>query len=751
MPEMILYSFSLHLKQTHMKAFKLSCLIAILSLLPYLGKAQVTPTRSMQKTIDKLRSDPDFASTEVPEKWKNESAVILAKSFDYKIKLDAWGFLDERIYFHKRIKLMDSLAVRAFYPENILEYSIDFSVTTALFGMDIIKQDGTVNSLPVQTIVTTKDSVRLKAGDFSIIAVSKLTHEITLPELEIGDIVDYFIICTSSSNLATEWKLEPEEYQMTFWLFRGKNFSMVDPLHRTHPVFYKLTECYPIVKQKFCIFPSTWMRLNSRSVNGAPMLFPVEKKGDTYYSLVTENIEKDNDKLWIYPYRNYPAVKFQTFYFSNKELNRIDFLKYFVKSPKQNNYYLDLLHSDELVKEIYATSSLFDDDLVLHTTQSLNSNFKKNTPADTIVKYAYNYMCKYNTRYDRDLFGRNIFILSLSKVLASKKIPHDLVITIPNHVSDIKDLILPSELAYLIRVKGSPDYLIGDNYPTTSYKSVHSEYQGNNAFAIGNPKTVSDPKIERIVIPVDKPDVNVQTCSINIMMSRNNPETLQIELQKSLKGYFNESELEYEITEVKPSDEIISYKYSNPPMVLKKTSEQLKAEYEPVLRDKYESKFSDGEDFKFDSFSIKKIEKPGKPVELEYGFNFESRALVEKADSDYLVSIGRLIASKPELTKEVLDRSADLFIPSACTDRYNITFEIPEGYKVNGIDNLNSRITNPSGGFISKSEIQGNNLIITTEQYFNHNYEKAADWPRLVELLEASFNFTQRQILLEKQ
>jgi hypothetical protein len=489
-----------------MKNFKNPCLILIFLLLSYLVTAQITPSRSVQKVIDKLQSDPDFTDTEVPEKWKNESAVILAKSFDYQIKMNAWGALVEKINLHERIKLMDSLALKAFYPENILDYSgLDFSVTSALIGMNIIKPNGEKKSMPIQDFITTRDSTLVKGGNYSILRTSKIHNEISLPELEIGDIVDYFIMCKSASNLATMWHLSPEEYSMTYWLFTGKNFSIVDPLHRTHPVYYTLTDNYPIVKQKMGLYPSTWMRLNARAINGAPMLFPVKKEGDTWYTLSSEGMEKENINLQSNPYRNFPTVKFQTFYLSNKEIKRINFLKFFIKPPKQINYYLDFRHADLLVKEIYKTKSLFDFHLVSETMNYLRNNFKKNVPADTVVKYTCNYLYAHMIEKDSSLFSRNRFILTLSKVLESRKIQHDLIITVPKNISDISDLMMPAEMAFLIRIKGNPDYFVGNNFPAPKFTSIHSDYQGNNAYAISNPKLSSAPVIQRIVIPVDKP------------------------------------------------------------------------------------------------------------------------------------------------------------------------------------------------------------------------------------------------------
>lgn len=72
-----------------------------------------TPTkiRSIREKMWGLE-DADFKATAVPAKWKNESAVVLCRSFEYQVKKPAVAsYVNENLYTRNRIKLQDQSAV----------------------------------------------------------------------------------------------------------------------------------------------------------------------------------------------------------------------------------------------------------------------------------------------------------------------------------------------------------------------------------------------------------------------------------------------------------------------------------------------------------------------------------------------------------------------------------------------------------------------------------------------------------------
>jgi len=79
-----------------------------------------------------------------------------------------------------------------------------------------------------------------------------------------------------------------------------------------------------------------------------------------------------------------------------------------------------------------------------------------------------------------------------------------------------------------------------------------------------------------------------------------------------------------------------------------------------------------------------------------------------------------------------------------------ISFTIPDGYKAVGIQNLNMNIDNETGTFAVQASVEGNTLSILVKKLYKQVTVKKEDWPKLLEMLDAAFNFSQKKILLKK-
>jgi hypothetical protein len=66
------------------------------------------------------------------------------------------------------------------------------------------------------------------------------------------------------------------------------------------------------------------------------------------------------------------------------------------------------------------------------------------------------------------------------------------------------------------------------------------------------------------------------------------------------------------------------------------------------------------------------------------------------------------------------------------------------------MEEITTRKTNKTGLFASSAAVKGNVLTITLYRVYNNNFEKAADWPLLKELMDAASAFNDQKILLEK-
>jgi hypothetical protein len=694
---------------------------------------QVTIAQTVQE-YEQLKvsmwDDPDFKSTEVPEKWNNESAVILAKSYLYEVKKEVFlNYIYENIYLHKRIKLLDKAAINEFSEYSFQDDYKNSDYWTSTENMDVnvgikvIKPSGEENIIDINSAVVKE----IKEG------INKRQYKkIAIPNLEVGDILDYFYV--------------------------SKNTYVQQQIKFLNPVLYPLVEEYPIVNQTFNVHTLRQIYFNSKSINGAPQLKQVDKDELTTYSLTDNDREKADIGLWEYPYRIYPTIKFQAFYIKDMALGYLGFMPFFLKEKKMNNSTVDLNHIDELVRGIYNTSGIYNAYTVKETNKYLKSNFDKKTPTDTIVKYAFYYLRK-NAHYD----GHNETILNLSKVLENRDIKHNIVLTIPNYISDISDLILPVEVNYLIKVKSNPDYFIGDFSSNAIFKSISKEYQGNNAFEVNNPNLVSSIQFKKIVIPTDSISDNYEIATIHANFSKTNFDTLLVTIDKSITGETRNGDLSLVVTNAEYAKEVNNVFQKKKSTTKTKTASELKAEkdyrteYEQQqkdciesLRKKYRDEFNENDDFKIDSFKLKQIGLWDYDPELKYSISFKLGNITKSIGQNYMISVGRLIMEQLELTKKDIDRKTDIYSPYPRQYDFNVILEIPSGYTVKGLEKLNVNITNETGGFISEARLENNHLIVNVKKYYLHNFEKVTEWPKMVEFIEGAYNFTQQNILLEK-
>jgi hypothetical protein len=135
---------------------------------------------------------------------------------------------------------------------------------------------------------------------------------------------------------------------------------------------------------------------------------------------------------------------------------------------------------------------------------------------------------------------------------------------------------------------------------------------------------------------------------------------------------------------------------------------------------------------------------------LEFTENYQIRGLLRKAGINYIFQAGKLIGTQVEINEEELKRKYDVYSDCPRTYTNEISITIPEGYKVLGLEKLLMNVSNETGSFLSKAWMDGNVLKIKTTKIYLHNFEKNNDWAKMVQFLDAAYDFTQARVLLKK-
>src|SRR5690348_15183742 len=234
----------------------------------------------------------EFKATAVPEKWNNESAVIIGQKTQYIFTRLASGkryttVVRIREYIHKRIKLQDKAALE--------QFSTFYYVTMGKDGKadyQIIKADGK------QVDVNMKNAIE---EENDIPAIYKPIYyrlgikyfKIAIPDLAVGDIIDYTV------NSTIDWDMKEA----------GIGFT---------PFIFSLANTYPTMYQQYRFVMANGMKVKFRGFNGASNL-KMDAKASVFgdkesyvaYYMLDKDREKTTEERWSYELRNTPSVKFR--------------------------------------------------------------------------------------------------------------------------------------------------------------------------------------------------------------------------------------------------------------------------------------------------------------------------------------------------------------------------------------------------------------------------------------------------------
>ena len=108
--------------------------------------------------------------------------------------------------------------------------------------------------------------------------------------------------------------------------------------------------------------------------------------------------------------------------------------------------------------------------------------------------------------------------------------------------------------------------------------------------------------------------------------------------------------------------------------------------------------------------------------------------------------MGGQIQVKPEDRQRKYD--IDVRYPHMLT--WNINYTIPAGFTVKGLAGLNQSVENETGAFVTTATIEGSVLKLNIKKVYKQTKIKKEDYGKMLEFIDAAYNFSQRKILLKK-
>ena len=686
------------------------------------------------------KSDLYKKANTIPDKWKNESAVIIYKNEFYNYhKFGASVTYTSAI--RKRIKLQDQAAITEFSEFSFKDkfYSNKGMYAsrngTNVIGIKIVKSDGKEIEIDVDKNAKEVDKEK----------------KIAIANLEIGDILDFYYYSVEPFKSTIEFGFDPEESP--------------------------LGDVYPTMDLKLSFDTENDFFVNFNTYNGAPELkeIPTKNSGERKYELVAKDIDKNEFPRWFYPLAELPCYKFQVFFArSGKFEARADaFLSDKEKVIKKTvtkedifNYYDEKFrpNADLGVINDYLKGKTFADDEekirdVYYFTRHMF--FTQYLEAIVIGKSTGTY---FFTMYKNPIFFENetSFVNYFMAFLKKNNIDYDIIVGTPRYNGSIDDLLIQRNVTVLLRVNTkNPLYLEYFN-PFSSADQFNYNLENTKAYALQVAKGKKVVDAINVNLPSSTLSDNVSKITSDVKIS-DDFSGLNVKKESSFFGHLKESEqsdklyyFDYVFEDYKKYGTKSFIEYINNKKAKEKTTNQIDAIVNKMKDQQKEAfKKSTSDEYGFDiddhSLTIKNTGRFGKKSALVYEEDFAIKNnLIKKAGDNYLVEIGKLITAQVEIDKKEKERKNNIYMIYPRSFENEITMEIPAGYTVGGLDKLNKKVENETGGFVSTATIVDNKLVIKTNKYYKNYYEPNTNWNKMIQFLDAAYQFTQEKILLKK-
>ncbi len=687
-----------------------------------------------------------WKTTEIPGKWENESAVILAKQTNYWVKkLAIVSVLQERYHTHKRIKILDDNAVASYSQFSFGEtenrgFNSIFSTNSVAYyyGIKLIKPDGREELIDNSEEVREEVSHRREKVGYNKIAI---------PNLEKGDIIDFYY-CVESK-------------------FSMNAFYVFDAIR------YFINDNYPIVHQELTVELARKCYLNCKSVNGAPELLEdttVDNKRVFTYRMSDENREKLEIQGWSYPYAELPCIKFQAFNpapaltvsppyadfwgelerkKSNVNLKGLIGLSKTLQTPAYGVYYSAL---KKYMKAKYGKKANHKPELMVNDAYFFLREFWCQQP---LFMKAQNGGSWYHFTM-RNLVG------SMSRLLRYYEIEHDILFLVPKFLGKESDLLFMDELSLGLHVKGSekPIFIttLGLN---TSPNFIPDCFKGINAYAV--PMLAETPVVREIQIPVeDKVKVDIDIHS-----------ELSIDCENSkleLVSEFNISGLAKQQWDTVVLNRSVYHREFKPAEYGKYISDKGKKKDLMAFRnfqDKLAIQLEEG-----DKLRLKKVEKQleyffginqpkvlefelissGRWMEnedLQFRVKWETSEPIVSAGDNLFLSIGKF--SKRGIKKADLEEDRNLNIHFEGGNRifHDIKISVPETYSLSGLENLSSRFDNENFKMNSVVDTTAGQTKVNFQQEIKSNHLNKSEWNNLISFFDRCKEMNEKQLLIK--
>lgn len=676
---------------------------------------------------------------DVPEKFKDESVVILFNSSNYFIEKT------DQIYFVERVKTRVYLKDKAAVEKYSTYYTSGYQETNSS-EVTIIKANGISRTLQLKDGIKETNYASIPLYYKSSVTLNQTYYKFALPDLEPGDIVDFTQTSKNPMGILTG------------------NI----PFTRIY-----LASEFPVVKTFVTIdVPTKDSYIYLNSLNGAPEM----SRKDGLNGLVTFTLEDSlRDKVendWNLPREKFlPHVKFILTRYTGADNIQV------LPVRTSNNRIQTKLSNAELTRsvilvQIFKAYSSRAAKLVMAEVLAKNPTAKKD--ADKLIELCWYYVRNKLTNKEPltpieyyvpsniyDMYIIDVFI----EILLAKKQTFDLILTTNNKSASIKNVISPMEISWGIRWKDK--YIMNPTF-YMQFGELPNYLNGSDALIVPNfsfkLKTLN---FTDYVLPNRPYNENTINLKVNASLNADFDKVVCTRTMSSTKGStgiyiaeyfsreFNDDQLKYlNLYKVIDSSRL----YWGPHITkaianeLRRKHKEEQANYFKSIRDRYvdlvKSEYptmDEYETFKTIGYGV----TPNSP-EFSIEEKFTLNDLVKRAGNGYMISIGSLLGDYNKFPEEYSKRNYNGSLELATVKTITITLEIPEGYKVTILESANKSFSDNFVALQSSLKAEGNTVVFSVTREIKKTDFTAEEYASMVKYFDIMYELTQIKIVLKK-
>lgn len=669
----------------------------------------------------------DFKKRAVPDKYKNESAVILSYyrevSTDYYRKATSDLILNFRLTRQIDCNDMERMLIQINDKKALQDYS-EFSFrtkskkwqggyhnkTNTILGIRVLKKNGKVQ------VVDFNDYVDVEEGKNG----KELSQKIAVPGLEIGDCIDVFSLDQIDTQ---EQQLDPFVF-----FFRQKE-----------PVLYSKVHC--VLDQSLATV--------YRSMNGA-----AEFKQTT-----------DEDKNAVLDLVVDQPVDAEPTVWYNSSVQS-PYIMMYITPTKSRTLVVEKAMREKGVRANPDVAPILQDDWKLLKQHVSKGGY---SPAGLAAKYRSVYKsAKDEAMTDEEKADRVYsfeYVCEGASQRAFNTVPNylrklgvelEMGITTPLGTLPVDKLINYNSTSWFFRLKGTDKYYFPGTYPKVA-SDIPYQFQGRKAYM----QDAAQP----FVIPVSKASDNKSVVSIKASLDGTNMNIHREVVYTGEQKQYGQSVCSSDFSLYGPEQleaywRYLKYDASDPYCIFpKKDASSIKAAFAEYKQKEQPDQFKgdvtgyhESGPVKVNGYGVDCVGIRKDSADFVYHVDYEMDDLVKRAGSSMMLAVGKLIGQQLKLEGNERIRKDDVWRRMAFVDEWNVEIALPKGYQVSAesLNKLNASITNDCGEFTVKARAEAGKIVVHVIKSFLHREEPVVNWDKLLNLVDACSAFNEKQVLLVK-